>query len=89
MQRWKELLGMAMTTDPKQWKAGIVEADQMLGDLLGQLKYPGMNTGERMRALPENAFSTAAIAWEAHRTKNFLTEGGSDFILTQREAFAP
>lgn len=87
MKRWKELLALAMTTDPKQWKSAITEADGMLGDLLEVLKYPGMNTSERMLRLPENAFSTIPVAWEAHRVKNFLTSGSSDFILTQREAF--
>lgn len=87
MKRWKELLSLAMTTEPKQWKVAIIEADHMLGELLLSLKYPGMNTAERMRVLPENAFSTMPVAWEAHRIKNLLTEGSSDFILTQREAF--
>jgi hypothetical protein len=87
MKHWKELLALAMTTDPKQWKSAIVEADLMLGELLAELKYPGLNTAERMKGLPENAFSTVAVAWEAHRIKNFLSAGSSDFILTQREAF--
>jgi hypothetical protein len=87
MKRWKELLGLAMTTDPKEWRNAIIEADQMLGEMLGGLKYPGMNTAERMQKLPDNAFSTVPQAWEAHRIKNFLSAGSSDFILTQREAF--
>jgi hypothetical protein len=87
MKRWKELLALAMTTDPKQWKNAIVEADGMFGDLLVALNYPGMNTAERMKGLPENAFATVPVAWEAHRVKNLLTAPSSDFILTQREAF--
>lgn len=87
MKRWKELLALAMTTDPKLWKSAIVEADSMLGELLAALKYPGMNTAERMKGLPENAFSTMPVAWEAHRIKNFISSSSSDFILTQREAF--
>lgn len=87
LRRWKELLTMAMSTDPKAWKAAIVEADHMLGDLLALHNYQGMNTAERMRALPESAFSTVPVAWEAHRIKNMITANASDFILTQREAF--
>lgn len=87
VKRWKELLELAMTTEPTHWKEAVVEADALLGELLASLKYPGMNTAERMRSLPENAFSTLPVAWEAHRVKNLLTNPGSDFILTQREAF--
>lgn len=85
--RWKELLEDAMSTDPKRWRRAIVEADGMLGELLDGLGYKGINTAERMKGLPEDAFVTVPVSWEAHRIRNFVTNGSSDFILTQREAF--
>lgn len=85
--QWEELLEDAKSTDPKRWRGAIVEADEMLGELLAGLGYPGMNTGERIQQLPEDAFVTVPVAWEAHRIKNFVVSGSSDFILTQREAF--
>jgi len=85
--RWQELLGEAMSADPKRWRFAILEADAMLGELLGNLGYVGATTPDKMRSLPEDAFVTVPVAWEAHRVRNFISHGSSDFILTQREAF--
>lgn len=85
--RWQELLEYAKSTDPKLWRKAILEADTMLGDLLERLGYQGVNTAEKMKMLPEDAFVTVPVAWEAHRVRNFVSSGSSDFILTQREAF--
>ena len=85
--KWDELLEHAKSTDPKSWRHAILEADLMLGELLGNLGYKGVNTAEKMRGLPEDAFVTVPVAWEAHRVRNFVSQGASDFILTQREAF--
>ncbi len=85
--RWQDLLNMAMTTDPKEWRGALVAADGMLGELLGQLGYQGDTTGDKMRRVPEDAFVTVPAAWEAHRIKNFVAARSSDYILTQREAF--
>lgn len=85
--RWEELLEHAKSTDPKLWRQSILEADHMLGELLESLGYKGATTAEKMRNLPEDAFVTMPAAWEAHRIRNFVSQGASDFILTQREAF--
>ena len=78
---------MAKSTNPKLWRDSILEADRMLGKILGDLGYKGINTAEKMRNLPEDAFVTVPAAWEAHRVRNFVSQETSDFILTQREAF--
>jgi hypothetical protein len=84
---WDALLTQVKSNNPTLWRHAILEADQMLGALLGQLGYPGETTAERMRNLPEDAFVTVPVAWEAHRVRNFVAHGASNFILTQREAF--
>lgn len=85
--RWQDLLDEVMATDPKRWKAAIIAADGMLGELLTRIGYHGETTGEQMRTVPEDAFVTVAAAWEAHRIKNFIAARSSNYILTQREAF--
>ncbi|PIR85211.1 hypothetical protein COU15_02280 [Candidatus Kaiserbacteria bacterium CG10_big_fil_rev_8_21_14_0_10_45_20] len=85
--RWESLLEDAKSTDPKKWRNAIFEADALLGELLQGLGYEGENTGDKMQRLSEDAFVTVPVAWEAHRIKNFVSSGSSDFILTQREAF--
>lgn len=86
-EKWNELLEDALSNDPKLWKEGIIAADRMLGELLAGLAISGATTADRMRALPENAFQTVPQAWEAHRVRNFVSSGASDYILTQREAY--
>lgn len=85
--RWQELLDRALSTDPKEWREAILEADRMLGTLLEELGVRGATTPDRMRNLPEDAFLTTPQAWEAHRIRNFVSSANSDFILTQREAY--
>lgn len=85
--RWHQLLDGAMSHEPARWRAGILEADGMLGELLGRLGYTGATTNQKMREIPENAFVTLPFAWEAHRIKNLISTPTSNFILTQREAF--
>ena len=84
---WQELLEGALSADPTRWKSSILSADKMLGDLLSTLGVAGATTPDKMRALPEEAFLTVPQAWEAHRVRNFISNGHSDFILTQREAY--
>ncbi len=85
--RWQLLLDQAISTDPKQWRAAILEADIMLGEVLLKLGYAGESTAERLRAVPDGAFVTLPNAWEAHRIRNFVSARSSDYILTQRESF--
>lgn len=85
--RWQELLNEVTTHDPKRWRSALLEADRMLGELLGTLGYEGVTTAEKMRRLPDEAFVTVPVAWEAHRIRNFVSSASSDFVLTQREAF--
>jgi hypothetical protein len=85
--RWEKLLEAAMSSDPREWRASILAADVMLGDLLGKFGYQGETTADKMRVIPEDAFVTLPQAWEAHRVRNFVSQRSSDFILTQREAF--
>lgn len=85
--RWEALLEQAMSTNPKEWREAILTADGMLGELLGNVGYKGADTAEKLNAVPEGAFVTLPAAWEAHRVRNFVSAGQSNFILTQREAF--
>ncbi len=85
--RWQALLDRAMSQQPKEWRESIIAADVMRGELLVRLGYNGAYTHTALRAVPEGAFVTLPNAWEAHRIRNFVFKGSSDYILTQREAF--
>ncbi len=85
--RWEKLLQDALSNDPTLWRESILAADHLLGELLGELGVAGTTTTDKMRALADDAFQTVPQAWEAHRVRNFVSSGSSDYILTQREAY--
>lgn len=65
------------------WRIGIMEADNMLADVLREKGYQGEGVGEMLK----NAnFKTIDLAWDAHKLRNRIAHTGSDFVLTEREA---
>ena len=65
------------------WRIGILEADNMLADVLREKGYQGEGVGEML----QNAnFKTVDLAWDAHKLRNRIAHTGSDFVLTEREA---
>lgn len=85
--RWQALIESAMSQNPKGWREAIIGADVLLGELFARLGYPGADTAERIKVVPDGAFANLGSAWEAHRVKNLVATASSHFILTQREAF--
>ena len=85
--RWSLLLQRVMSKDPKEWREAIRAADAQLGAVLTQMGYAASSVDVQLQNVPEGAFVTLPQAWEAHRVHNFVVRRGSQFILTQREAF--
>ncbi len=84
--RFTQLLALAGSDNPKEWRAAIMGADELLRELLISLGYVADTVDEQLRAVPDGAFATRAAAWEAHRAKNIIEGGAEDFILTKAEA---
>ncbi|MEK7120904.1 MAG: hypothetical protein AAB840_02330 [Patescibacteria group bacterium] len=85
-EHWQTILGKLDSTNPNDWKAGILEADTILDELVKRMGYDGENLGERMKNIEKSDFTTLDDAWEAHKIRNRIAHGSSDFVLTQREA---
>lgn len=85
-EHWQKILEKLESTNPNDWKAGILEADTILDDLVKRMGYDGENLGERMKNIEKSDFTTLDDAWEAHKIRNRIAHGSSDFVLTQREA---
>jgi hypothetical protein len=65
------------------WRIGIMEADNMLAEVLREKGYQGETVGEMLK---NASFKTIRLAWDAHTTRNRIAHEGSDFQLTEREA---
>ncbi len=84
--KWEAVLKDIESSDPNKWKLAIIEADIILLDLLKSMALPGDGIGEKLKAVEKSDFDHLDQAWEAHKIRNAIAHGGSDFLLTQREA---
>ena len=65
------------------WRIGIMEADNVLLEILTEKGYQGDSVGEKLKSA---SFKTIDLAWDAHKIRNRIAHEGSDFQLTEREA---
>ncbi len=81
--RFAVIQGYMSSDSEALWRIGIMEADNMLGEVLRQKGYQGDGVGAMLK---ESSFKTVQLAWDAHTIRNKIAHEGSDFILTEREA---
>lgn len=75
--------GYMSSTSEALWRIGIMEADNLLLEILTEKGYVGDGVGEKLK---EASFKTVDLAWDAHKIRNRIAHEGSDFELTEREA---
>ncbi len=81
--KWEVIQGYRISDNEPLWRIGILEADNMLREVLEEKGYEGEDVG----AMLMNAkFNTISQAWEAHKVRNKIAHDGSDYTLTEREA---
>lgn len=75
--------GYMSSTSEALWRIGIMEADNLLLEVLRNKGYKGDGVGEMLKTA---SFKTIDLAWDAHKIRNRIAHEGSDFELTEREA---
>ncbi len=81
-ERWEKVIAYSVSEHPAEWKLAIIEADNILDDLLKKMQYPGDNLGERLKVVEPSDFLTLNDAWEAHKIRNRIAHE-SDFMLSE------
>lgn len=81
--RWAIVEGYMSSTTEALWRIGVMEADNMLREVLLDRGYVGEDVGEMLRSAH---FKTVNLAWEAHLVRNKIAHEGSNYTLTEREA---
>lgn len=81
--RFAIIQGYMSSKSEALWRIGIMEADNMLQEVLREKGYQGVEVGEMLK---EASFKTIDLAWDAHKLRNRIAHEGSDFVLTEREA---
>lgn len=81
--RFAIVQGYMSSNSEALWRIGILEADNMLAQVLRDKGYAGETVSDMLK---EASFKTIRLAWDAHMTRNRIAHQGSDFQLTEREA---
>ena len=81
--RFAIIQGYMSSNNENLWRIGILEADNMLLEVLQEKGYQGETLGDLLK----NAnFKTINLAWDAHKIRNRIAHEGSSFTLTEHEA---
>lgn len=84
--RWSIISAHMESGNPSEWRLAILEADNMLFELLQTLPYEGTTVGEKLTNANTANFKTHSDAWEAHKVRNKIAHDGAAFELSEREA---
>ena len=85
--RWEKVREHLSSENPNDWRLAVLEADIILGEMLEKMGYiKGETIGDKLKTIEQSDFNSLDQAWEAHRIRNMIAHGGSDYILTEREA---
>lgn len=84
--RWLKVEEYIASSHPSDWKIAILEADNILDDIVKRMGYPGETLGERMKHIEASDFPMLEEAWEVHKIRNQIAHKGTDYPLTRTEA---
>lgn len=74
-ERWKEL--QKKCSSRKTWPEAIIEADDLLNEVLKNLRYKGKTTGERLVAA-QRTLSSNDTVWVGHKLRKQMEETNVD-----------
>ncbi len=85
--KWKKVTDLLNALSESDWRLAIMEADNILADLLVRMGYTaGSTIGEKLKMIEPSDFLTLSSAWEAHKVRNRIAHEGTAFRLNHREA---
>ncbi len=85
-ERWQSVLDHVNSINPSDWRLAIIEADNILDEMVTKIGYKGENLGEKLKSVEPSDFLTLQSAWEAHKVRNKIAHEGLSYKLDQREA---
>ncbi len=84
--RWQTVLDHVHSTNSSDWRLAIIEADNILDEMMTRMGYRGDNLGEKLKSVEASDFDTLQEAWEAHKVRNKIAHEGLNFQIDHREA---
>ncbi len=84
--RWARVEEYMTSLNSSDWKIAILEADNILDQVVERMGYQGASLGERMKKIEASDFPYLEEAWTAHKTRNSIAHKGTDYDINRSEA---
>ena len=84
--RWERVETYMTSLNPSDWKIAILEADNILDQVVERMGYKGATLGERMKNIEASDFPYLDDAWIAHKARNSIAHKGTDYELSRSDA---
>mgnify|MGYP001269318087 CR=1 FL=1 len=85
-KRWTAVKRHMQSESLNDWKAAIMEADIMLGEVLADNGFGGLTVGEQLNSASASNIRSVQDAWDAHKIRNRIAHEGANFSFTRSEA---
>lgn len=83
--KWKEVREHLESLRDAEWKFAVIEADNILEEILGQMGFPGDTLGEKMKQIDKNQLASINDLWEAHKLRNIIVHN-PDYQIRYNDA---
>lgn len=83
--QWQVVLDHANSENPAEWKIAILEADNILDEVLEDQGYLGETVADKLKAMSRTRITSYDAVWEAHKLRNEIAHGGAiDMELSKK-----
>lgn len=86
-KRWESIQLHFQSQNPAEWRMAIIDADAMLEDAITKMGYNGSSFGEKLKSMNKSHFPHLDAAWYVHKVRNNLAHQGTQYHLSDREAY--
>jgi len=83
--RWNKILRRLTSANESEYKVAVIEADNIIDDLIKRLGYKGENLGERLANIPAGQLDNLDEIKEAHEIRNRIIHE-EDFSVSREKA---
>ena len=85
--QWEVILEHVNSESPAEWKIAILEADNMLDEVLEDMGYVGETVAEKLKAMSKTKIASYQDMWDGHLLRNQIAHGGAiDMELSKKTA---
>ncbi|MEK7148341.1 MAG: hypothetical protein AAB770_00305 [Patescibacteria group bacterium] len=85
--QWQVVLDHVNSESPAEWKLAILEADNILDEILEDQGYVGKTLADKLKTMSRTKVASYDDIWEAHKIRNQIAHGGAiDMDLSKKMA---